>query len=306
MWRNQFLLCGCDQRCVENMPELRCSPGQSPTEQSPEVSGAGLSSSEMICESDRLHSSRRDHPHPMGAVEAWKSFCLCVCVWACNLGAMRAGLSFGALKAKAKSLPRDWPSAGQGWLGGGGYWEAPGAAQLPWGARGLVVATTRVAFPSSLPQGCPWCPTPWVSHQVPIPPGRDSTPVFRAPHILLMTYGLSGGSCQEVGWTLLQQTWIHIEKPSFIQSKERKKNPAAMPAGRLCSAINRRCLFYTKSLHPTSESRNRFLPVQATCASATYADAGRLCLSSFVLLWHVELKIKSSKLGCWGRRKWKV
>lgn len=118
--RNQFLLCGCDQRRVEIVPELGCSVGQSPTEKSPEVSGSALSGSEMIRESDRSHSSRRDHPHPKGAVEAWKSFCLCVCVWACNLGATRAGLSFGALKAKAKPPTRGWSSAGQGWLGAGG------------------------------------------------------------------------------------------------------------------------------------------------------------------------------------------
>lgn len=63
--------------------ELGCSPGQSLTEKSPEVSSAAPSCSEMIRESDRSHSSRQDHPHPMGAVEAWKSFCLRVCVRAC-------------------------------------------------------------------------------------------------------------------------------------------------------------------------------------------------------------------------------
>lgn len=59
--------------------ELGCSLGQSLTEKSPEVSSAAPSCSEMIRESDRSHSSRQDHPHPMGAVEAWKSFCLRVC-----------------------------------------------------------------------------------------------------------------------------------------------------------------------------------------------------------------------------------
>lgn len=76
-----------------------------------------------------------------------------------------------------------------------------------------------------------------------LPPGpdptqaRDSTPVFRALHILLMTYGLSGGSRQESGWTLLRETWILIEKTSFIQSKERKKKPS-------CNACRQALLRY--------------------------------------------------------------
>lgn len=74
--RNRFLPYGCAQRCVETAPELGCSRGQSPTAKPLEVSG------EMIRESDRSHSSRQDHPHPMGAVEAWKSFCLRVYVCA--------------------------------------------------------------------------------------------------------------------------------------------------------------------------------------------------------------------------------
>ena len=130
-------------------------------------------------------------------------------------------------------------------------------------------------------------------------PGRDSAPVFRAPHILLMTYGLSGGSRQEVGWTLLQETWILVEKPSFIQSKEEKKKPAAMPAGRLCSAINRRCLFYTNLLHRTTKLRRRFPgcrlspPLLPMLMPAGFALVPLFCFD----MWNYCL-IKSSKRGC--------
>lgn len=159
---------------------------------------------------------------------------------------------------------------------GGWWWEPPG-----W------------LSPAPCPRAALGAQHPWISLQVLIPPGQDSTPVFRAPHILLMTYGLSGGSRQEVGWTLLRETWILIEKPSFIQSKERKKKPQlqCLQAGSalLCSAINRRCLFYTNLLHHSTESRSRFLRVWAISALVTCADASGLCLGSFGLLWYVEL-----------------
>lgn len=57
-----------------------------------------------------------------------------------------------------------------------------------------------------------------------------------------------------------------------------------MPAGRLCSAINSCCLFYTNLLHRTTESRRRFVWAQAVSTLATYTDASGLCLGSFVLL----------------------
>lgn len=98
------------------------------------------------------------------------------------------------------------------------------APQLPWGARGSLVGTTWVFSPTPCTRAALGAQHPWVSLQELILLGLDSAPVFRALHILLMTYGLSGGLCQEVGWILFRETWILIEKPSFIQSKERKKN----------------------------------------------------------------------------------
>lgn len=140
--------------------ELGCSPGQSLTEKSPEVSSAAPSCSEMIRESDRSHSSRQDHPHPMGAVEAWKSFCLRVCVrvcaWGCNLRATRAGLSLGALKAKAKPLTCGWSWAIRGWLGG--LPRGTRCCPAPMGCQGAGGGNTWV-LPHLLALGLPLMPS---------------------------------------------------------------------------------------------------------------------------------------------------
>lgn len=237
--RNQFILWDFDQRYVENAPELGCSPGQSPTEKSPEVSGAALSGSEMIRESDRSHSSRRDHPHPMGAAEAWKSFCLRVCVSEpVNLREL------GSILGHEKLRPSHPPVAGPRRVGdgSGGCREAPGAARLPRGARGFGGGDHLGGFSQLLALGLLLVPS---THGSPSRsrshPGRNSAPVFRAPHILFMTYWTVWGFAPRSGADFtsgnLDPHWKILIHPEQREGEKKNQQPS-------CNACRQALLRY--------------------------------------------------------------
>lgn len=218
--------------------------------------------------------------------------CVCVCVrvcaWGCNLRATRAGLSFGALKAKAKPLTCGWSLAFQGWLGG--LPRGTRCCPAPVGCQGAGGGSTWVLPPPPCPRAALDAQHPWVSLQVLIPP-RQETPLRFLGRCIFCSWHMDclGVHAKRRGGLCFGKPGSSLKNPHSFRAKRGKKTPAAMPAGRLCSAINRRCLFYTNLLHRTTESRSRFLRVQAISASATCADASGLCLGSFVLLWYVEL-----------------
>lgn len=152
---------------------------------------------------------------------------------------------------------------------------------------------------------CPTeCPAPMGVPLGPVLPVWGSTPAFRAPHILLMTYGASGGSRQEVGWTLPGETWILIEKPSFIQSKERERKKT-QPSCSACRQALLCCRQALLVLHPFTARYHRIMERISPGTLSTCADASGLCPGSLCCFdtWNYNL-IKSST-GM-GRRKWKV
>lgn len=214
----------------------------------------------------------------------------CVCVWACKLRAMRAGLSFGALKAQAKPLTP--------WLLGMSWGMPRGPCLLPssHGGTGAHWWEPPGCFPQLLALGLPLVPS---THGSPFKNWSYSgeTPLRFLGRCIFCSWHMD---CLEVcakrwGGFCFGKPGSSLKNPHSSRAKREKKpkhnnnKTAAMPAGRLHSAINRRCLFYTSLLHRTTKLWSRFLPVQAAPVFATYAEASGLCLHSFVLLWYVKL-----------------
>lgn len=106
---------------------------------------------------------------------------VCVCL-SMQPQSSKSRAQFWSTKSSGQATD-PWPSGD----GRGGYRESPGAAQLPWGARGWWWEPPVCFSPGPRPRAALGAQRPWGSLQVPIPPRRDSAPVFRALHILLMT-----------------------------------------------------------------------------------------------------------------------